>query len=95
MTMPDEESMTGQQRREHFKEWEEDHHAARVRDYGAADAATYGQRVMEGAMMPPAAETPHPWPSDIARENQRKATAQEQGKNGGNENGKDAAGYSM
>jgi hypothetical protein len=93
MTMPDEESMTPQERRELFKEWEEDYHAARVRDVGAADAATQGQRVVEGAVMPPASGPPHPWPSDIASESRGKLS-EPQSKDGGKDGGKDA-GHSM
>ena len=36
-------------RKELFDEWRADEHAARVRDYGEADAATYEQRVVDGA----------------------------------------------
>jgi len=87
--MPDDEFMITEESQELFREWEADHHAARVRDYDATDAATYGQRVKEGAMMPLTSEPPHPWPSEIADE------VRNQPANGnGNDHGKDG-GYSM
>jgi hypothetical protein len=70
-------------------EQQADSHAARVRDYGAADASTYGQRVKDGAMMPPASGPPHPWPSEVAKETQRKQAGQEPGKRGGSEKAND------
>jgi hypothetical protein len=78
-------------------ELQADYHAARVRDYGPEDAATYEQRVKEGAMQPPPAAGPsHPWPSEIAKANRHKQPAQDQGKSSGKEksNGKDG-GHSM
>jgi hypothetical protein len=39
-----------------------DSHAARIRDYGAEDAATYDQRVQEGARMPIT-----DWPAEFGR----------------------------
>jgi hypothetical protein len=80
MTVPDDASLTPEQRRELFAEWQEDYQAARAREYGAADAATYEERVEAGVMMPPVSEPPHPWPSEIARENKRPAVGQQQGK---------------
>jgi hypothetical protein len=80
-----EDFMTRKEEKKLFAEWEKDCHAARVRDYGKADAATYKQRVREGAMMPLTDGPPHPWPSEIARANREKESGQEQGKGGGNE----------
>jgi hypothetical protein len=78
--VPDDAFLTPQQRRELFEEWKEDYQAARVRDYGEEDAASYEGRVIAGAMMPTASEPPHPWPSEVAQEIQRKQAGQEQGK---------------
>jgi hypothetical protein len=44
-----------------------DEYAARVRDYGETDAATYEQRMRKGASMPVTSLTSQPSPSDIAR----------------------------
>ena len=77
-------------------ELQADYHAARVRDYGPEDAATYGQRVKEGTAMPISSGPPHPWPSEIAQETQRKQSGQEPGKGGGSDKAKDRDdGFSM
>lgn len=72
------------------EEIRQDEHAARVRDYGEADAATYEQRVREGARMP------HLWPSEVAKANRHKPAGQDQDKSTGNQkaSGKDG-GHSM
>jgi hypothetical protein len=49
---PVDKPITGKDARDLSAEIEADTHAARVRDYGAEDAATYAQRVREGADMP-------------------------------------------
>lgn len=47
--MPDERLPTSEERKALHAEWAADQAAARARDYGQADAATYEQRVREGA----------------------------------------------
>src|SRR5689334_8334279 len=86
--------LTRKEQNQLFAEWEQDHHAARVRDYGEADAATYPQRAQEGAMRP---LTDGPWPSEIARANRYRQTGREQGQGKGNEkaNGHHDDGHSL
>jgi hypothetical protein len=92
-----EEVMTRQEERELFAEWKADRHAARVRDYGEADAGTYEQRVREGAMMPPLAAGPREtWPSEIAKAQKQQQREHGHGKSDGKELGNDQdGGYSM
>lgn len=48
--MPDEKPMSLAEQNALFAEIRADEHAARVRDYGEPDAASYEQRVKEGAV---------------------------------------------